>query len=127
MKDFSVELPRSSVDVAGKRKRRATPGPTQTPSSTPTSSSTPTNDSMRDLAFNALNSLRVHDDKFSAFGDYVASELRALPPDRASFVQRALNRQLMNLLEAEESLATPRLYQSPTNFVDESGHYIDLQ
>lgn len=38
-------------------------------------------------------------DHLSAFGDFVVSELRSIPPDRAAYVKRKLNRTLMDLMD----------------------------
>lgn len=112
LNDFSETLPPPSSNEPGKRKRRATPGPTPSPS--PSSNST----SLKDVAFNALNLLKEREDRFSAYGEYVACELRTLPADRVNFVQRSLTRHLLRLLEAEELARSTPVSYSPVQFVD---------
>lgn len=112
LNDFSEALPRPSVNEPGKRKRRSAAGLARSPSPTPT------NNSMREVALNAMHSLNKREDRFSAYGEYIASELRALPPDQVSFVQRGLTRELLRLLEAAETAVTPPSDYSPIKYAD---------
>lgn len=49
---------------------------------------------------------QVKRDEYSAFGEYVASELRSIPPVRATYVKRKLNQALINLMEEVDSMVS---------------------
>lgn len=86
------------------QKRRPTKLSPRPSTSIPSSSSSPTPDSS-DFAnlTGQLFPLPLRDD-FSAFGEFVVSELRSIPPDRAAYVKRKLNRTLMDLMDEVETM-----------------------
>lgn len=77
------------------------PLPSQSPS-------LPDSSALKELVAQALNansqSSTATRDEFSAFGDFVVSELRSIPPNRAAYVKRKLNRTLMDLMDEVASI-----------------------
>lgn len=66
-----------------------------------TPSPSPDSNGFKEMAAKALNvmSSRIRQDECSVFGEYVATELRSLPPDRAAYVKRKLTRALLDLMD----------------------------
>ncbi|XP_065356044.1 uncharacterized protein LOC135950426 [Calliphora vicina] len=100
---FSDELASISPCTFGKKRSRQS---TATTSSTPSS-----NVNLKEMALEALQSLRSADsqpkDACTVFGEYVAAELRNLSPEQASFARAKLRRSLIDILD-EAALIVPQ-------------------
>lgn len=101
LEDFPVASGPPAVVVGQRRKRTATSRLTSSPIPSPTPSSG--NSTLREAALNALVEMKEQDE-YSLFGEFVASELRTLAPERARYVKRKLTRSLMDLMDAEQAL-----------------------
>lgn len=76
----------------------------QNPSQSPSSDTS----GFKKMAAQALKIMtsQVKRDEYSAFGEYVVSELRSIPPVRAAHVKRKLNHALINLMEEVDSMVS---------------------
>ncbi|XP_065361480.1 uncharacterized protein LOC135955107 [Calliphora vicina] len=100
---FSDELTSiSSCPFGNKRSRNSTPTISSTPSS---------NVDIKEMAFEAPLSLpsayTQSKDASTALGEYIAAELRNLPPEQASFARAKLRRSLNDILD-EAALMVPQ-------------------
>lgn len=115
--------------TVGQRRKRQTPLPaTPSPSVSPTLSMSSTASLRKQMATQVLSSALSsldRTDKHTTFGDFVASELRALPPDESDALRMAVMRTVTSFLENRQRVVSQS--QQPILLIDDKGREVPLQ
>lgn len=103
--DFSYDSQASNLSQASNtpvlKKRKGTSRALSTASPTPSSVSKTSDTNLKEMAVDALRAMSVpqQKDKFGAFADYIAAELRSLTPQQADYAKSKLSRAFNDIVD----------------------------